>query len=168
MNNDQKIFLLDSSVFIEAHKRYYAFDIAPTFWEKLAELAKEGKLCSIDRVKNELTKNDDKLKQWIESSFESYFHSTKDNKILIEYRELMTWSYSNQQFTEEAKREFATAEIADAWLIAYAKANKCIVATEEKLNREKKSKIPIPNVCEVFDIECVDTFQMLRQLKVQL
>jgi len=168
MNNDQKIFLLDSSVFIEAHKRYYAFDIAPTFWEKLVELAKDEKLCSIDRVKNELTKKDDKLKQWIESSFESYFHPTEDNKILIEYRELMTWSYSNKQFTEEAKREFATAEIADAWLIAYAKANKCIVATEEKLNLKEQSRIPIPNVCKEFDIECVDTFQMLRQLKVQL
>jgi len=168
MNNDQKIFVLDSSVFIEAHKRYYAFDIAPTFWEKLAELARDGKLCSIDRVKNELTKKDDKLKQWIESSFESYFHSTEDNNVLEVYKELIEWSYSNQQFTEEAKEEFATADIADAWLIAYAKAYKCIVATEERLNLKKQSRILIPNVCKEFDIEYGDTFHMLRQLKVQL
>ncbi|HOL87121.1 MAG TPA: DUF4411 family protein [Defluviitoga tunisiensis] len=168
MNNDQKIFVLDSSIFIEAYKRYYAFDIAPSFWEKLIELGRDGKICSIDRVRNELIRKDDELKQWIQSSFYGYFHSTEDNKILIDYRELMEWSYSNQQFTEEAKHEFAKAEIADAWLIAYAKAYKGVVATEERLNLKKQSRIPIPNVCKEFDIECVDTFQMLRQLKVQL
>lgn len=168
MNDDLKMFVLDSSVFIEAHKRYYAFDIAPTFWEKLAELAKDGKLCSIDRVKNELTKKDDELKQWIKNSFDSYFHSTKDDKILIAYRELMEWSSSNKQFNEEAKREFATADIADAWLIAYAKVNKCVVATEERLNIKIQRRIPIPNVCKEFKIEYVDTFQMLRQLEIRL
>ena len=168
MNEVQNIFVLDSSIFIEAKKRYYAFDIVPTFWEKLAELAKEGKLCSIDRVRNELTKKDDELKQWIKNSFDSYFHSTSDDTILMFYRELMEWSSSNKQFNEEAKREFATADIADAWLIAYAKVNNCIVATEERLNLNKKSKILIPNVCNEFKIEYVDTFQMLRQLEVRL
>ena len=168
MNDDQNIFVLDSSIFIEAHKRYYAFDIAPTFWEKLIDLANDGKICSIDRVKKELTKGNDDLKQWAENSFDEYFHSTNDNKILMFYTKLMEWSYSNNQFTQEAKDEFATADIADAWLIAYAKVNNCIVATEERLNLNKKSKILIPNVCNEFKIEYVDTFQMLRQLKVRL
>jgi hypothetical protein len=115
-----------------------------------------------------LTKKDDELKQWIKNSFDSYFHSTKDNKILIVYKELMEWSSSNKQFNEEAKREFATANIADAWLIAYAEVNKCVVATEERLNIKIQRRIPIPNVCKEFNIEYVDTFQMLRQLEVRL
>ena len=85
MNEVQNIFVLDSSIFIEAHKRYYAFDIAPTFWKKLIDLANDGKICSIDRVKKELTKGNDDLKQWAESSFDEYFHSTNDNKILMFY-----------------------------------------------------------------------------------
>lgn len=168
MNDDQKMFVLDSSVFIEAHKRYYAFDIAPTFWKKLTEMAKDGKLCSIDRVRNELTKKDDELKQWIKNSFDSYFHSTEDDKILIAYRELMDWSSSNKQFNEEAKYEFAKADIADAWLIAYAMVNKCVIVTEERLNINIQRRIPIPNVCKEFNIEYVNTFQMLRQLEIRL
>jgi len=168
MNDDQNIFVLDSSIFIEAHKRYYAFDIAPTFWEKLIDSANDGKICSIDRVKKELTKGNDDLKQWAENSFDEYFHSTNDNKILMFYTKLMEWSYSNNQFRQEAKDEFAKADIADAWLIAYAEVNKCVVTTEERLNLNKKSKILIPNVCNEFKIEYVDTFQMLRQLKVRL
>jgi hypothetical protein len=27
-----RAFVLDANVFIEAHRRYYAFDIAPLFW----------------------------------------------------------------------------------------------------------------------------------------
>jgi len=84
------------------------------------------------------------------------------------YTKLIEWSYSNNQFRQEAKDEFAKADIADAWLIAYAEVNKCVVTTEERLNLNKKSKILIPNVCNEFKIEYVDTFQMLRQLKVRL
>ena len=168
MNDYQKMFVLDSSVFIEAQKRYYAFDIAPTFWKKLIELAKNGNICSIDRVKKELLKGNDDLKQWAENSFDSYFHSTENNEILKVYTELMEWSNSKDQFTKEAKYEFAQGDIADAWLISYARANNCIIATEERFNPNKKSKILIPNVCKEFNIEYVDTFQMLRQLKIQL
>ena len=35
-------YLLDANVFIEAYKRYYAFDIAPAFWNNLALAAQDG------------------------------------------------------------------------------------------------------------------------------
>ena len=31
-NPDERRHLLDANVFIEAAKRYYAFDLAPSFW----------------------------------------------------------------------------------------------------------------------------------------
>ncbi len=31
-------FILDASVFIEASRTYYAFDIVPTFWEWLSTM----------------------------------------------------------------------------------------------------------------------------------
>jgi len=54
-------FLLDANIFIEAHRRYYAFDIAPPFWMALINHAKNGRLLSIDRVEIELKRGGDEL-----------------------------------------------------------------------------------------------------------
>jgi len=35
-------YVLDANVFIEAARRYYAFDIAPPFWESLVQHAANG------------------------------------------------------------------------------------------------------------------------------
>jgi len=43
-------FVLDTNVLVEAHRRYYAFDIAPCFWRVLLKLADRGHIVSIDRV----------------------------------------------------------------------------------------------------------------------
>ena len=34
----QKNYLLDSNILIEAHKRYYPFDVVPGFWDVLLDL----------------------------------------------------------------------------------------------------------------------------------
>lgn len=53
------LFALDANIFIAAHRSYYAFDIAPGFWNALLELAKEGKLVSIVQVEDDLKKGYD-------------------------------------------------------------------------------------------------------------
>jgi hypothetical protein len=47
-------YVLDANVFIEAHKRYYAFDICPGYWAALIAQHHSGLVCSIDRVRDEL------------------------------------------------------------------------------------------------------------------
>ncbi len=159
-------FVLDSNVFIEAAKRYYAFDIAPTFWQELVRHARSGRLFSIDRVYDELMKGGDELARWAKRDFLSYFASTADQEVLEAYGEIINWAYAQAQFTEAAKHDFARADNADAWLVAYAKAKGCVVVTHEQYKPEVKSKIPIPNICRAFGIQYVDTFTMLRQLGV--
>jgi hypothetical protein len=46
-----RVFVLDAAVFIEAHRRYYAFDLAPKFWGSLVQHAEHGQVESIDHVK---------------------------------------------------------------------------------------------------------------------
>jgi hypothetical protein len=78
----------------------------------------------------------------------------------------MTWVQGQDQFSDAAKADFARG--ADGWLVAYAKAKGCIVVTLETINPDIKRKVPIPNVCQVFGVQFVDTFEMLRRLGVQL
>ena len=70
--------------------------------------------------------------------------------------------YSEPQFTEAARTEFAS--VADGWLVAYAFVNGLIVVTHEEFAPDVKRKVPIPNLCVEFDVEFANTFEMLRTL----
>lgn len=162
------LFLLDSCVFIEAAKRYYAFDLAPGFWDKLMAHAKNEDLFSIDRVKKELEKGRDELTLWAKKDFSFAFASTNNQEIINQYSLLMNWANLNKQYKPEAKAEFADDENADAWLLAYAKAKNVTIVTEEQLSLDAKGRIPIPNVCKEFGIPYINTFGVLRKLGVRL
>lgn len=57
MNNN---YLIDSNIFITAHRLLYPFDIAPGFWEQLIEKASE-KMIIIEKVNNEIVRGGDQL-----------------------------------------------------------------------------------------------------------
>ena len=63
--SNSSIFLLDANVLINAARHYYAFDIVPVFWDKLLIHASNGKLKSIDHVKDEINRGSDELVDWI-------------------------------------------------------------------------------------------------------
>lgn len=39
-------FVLDTNIFIEAHRRYYGLDLCPGFWEPLRHFAQRGRVVS--------------------------------------------------------------------------------------------------------------------------
>ena len=162
------IYLLDANVFMEAARRYYAFDLVPFFWQALIEHAGNGRVMSIDRVKAEIDRGGDMLKDWANSAFHQWFESTNQDDVIEWYSKIMGWAYGNRQFTHAAKAEFARADNADAWVVAYAKAKGYVVVTHEEFDPYIKVKIPIPNVCQAFGVQNVDTFKMLRDLGVRL
>jgi hypothetical protein len=133
-------FLLDANIFIKAHRRYYAFDIAPPCWMALIDNAKIGRVLSIDRVfEKELKRGGDELADWASGSFHGFFASTDDEEVTEAYGEIMIWSQSQIQFTGAAKAEFA--DVPDSWLMAYALAKDCIVVTHEQFEPEAKKKL---------------------------
>ncbi len=160
MNNPAQIFLLDANVFIEAYRRYYSFDICPGFWECLMHHHHESVIFSIDRIKDEVKTGDD-LGKWVKDSAQkSLFFSTEEPEVSRQYSAIMQWVQASSQFRGEAKAEFA--QIADGWLVAFAKARSWTVVTHEVYDPSIKKKVPIPNICKEFNVACVDTFAMLR------
>lgn len=160
------IHILDADVFIQASRLYYSFDIAPAFWDVLAKLAGNGQICSIDRVRSELERGNDELAEWAKSVFNIWFGSTIQDDVIGCYREVMSWVNNQNQFLDKAKSDFANG--ADGWLVAYAKAGRCVVVTQEQYKLGIKNKVPIPNVCQAFKVNCIDTFTMLRIMGVKL
>ena len=164
---DPETYLLDANVFIEAKRRYYAFDICPGFWDSLVLHHSSGRIGSIDRVqKVELEKGKDDLTVWAASEVpDAFFAATDEEDVLRWYAEIVAWVQSQAQFFPEAKTEFAGS--VDGWLIAYAKAKTLTLVTHEVLALEARKNVPIPNVCEAFDIRYADTFDMLRALETR-
>ncbi len=158
-------YVLDANVFIEAARRYYAFDLAPRFWESLEHHAANGRVRSIDRVGQELERRKDELARWVDNNCSHAFDSTDEPDVIQSFGEIMTWEQRQNQFFAAAKADFASG--ADGWLVAYAKAKGCFIVTQEVPAPDAKRKVPIPNVCQAFEVPFVNTFEMLRSLGVQ-
>ena len=166
---NKPLYALDANVFIQAHRAYYAFDIAPGYWDRLLHHQANGHLLSIDLVRDELLNGGkaDKLEEWVKKTApRSLFASTRNVDVAQAYAGMMQWVQTHPKFKPEAKAEFA--KVADGWLVAYAKVHGLTVVTLEKNNPEKSNKVLIPVLGAHFDVACIDTFELLRCLKVQL
>jgi hypothetical protein len=157
-------YLLDTGVFIESHRRYwYGLDICPGFWEALLHFEGVGRVCSLDRVRDEITEGDE-LAAWIAEAPDTLFASTADAKVAEKYAEIVEWVEASD-FTDAAKADFASG--ADGWLVAHASVHGLVVVTHESHQAERKNKVKVPNACEEFGVEWEDTFGMLRHLEVK-
>ena len=163
-----KRYVLDANVFIEASKRYYSFSVCPGFWKALIAQHKNSRVFSIDRVLDELADEGDQLSDWSRTTVpDTFFKNTQDQAVIEAFQEMVKWVNSEPQFTPAAKAEFADLDNADGWVIAYAKANGLIVVTHEEYAPDAQKKVPMPNVCLEFNVDNVNTFEMLEDLKVK-
>jgi hypothetical protein len=159
-------YTIDANGFIEAKNRYYGFDICPGYWKALVAQHKFGRICSIDKVLEELEDEGDDLSNWaVDDVPSSFFKKTQDQAVIEVFQEMVAWVNSESQFTSAAKAEFAS--VADGWLAAFAKVNGMAVVTLEAFASDAKKKVPLPNVCIEFDVDYVDPFEMLRDLRVK-
>lgn len=158
-------FILDANTLIEASRRYYKFRFAQSFWDQLVVYASNGIVLSVDKVLDEFKKFEinDELKKWAENSFLPFFQSTQTSQVVMSFIEIITWVEDQSQYTRRAKDIFM-GDNADAWAISYAKAHEGTVITHESVSPGAKKTIPIPNVCEAFNIPHGNTFQMLEYL----
>ena len=159
-----RIYLLDTNVFIEAHRRYYSLSICPGFWECLEHYCQEPRVLSIDRVRKEISEGD-ALDSWVQGAPDELFVSSSEEPVIKTFTQLMNWVNASAQYRQEAKEEFA--RVPDGWIIAYAKVHGMTVVTQETPAPYVKRKVPIPNVCDEFDVKWKDTFEMLQELEVR-
>ena len=162
-----KIFLLDSDIFITAKNKYYSFDICPGFWSSLIHFHEEGRVYSVDRVKREILRfqKEDRLASWVKQSLPRAFFLNSNADVSIAYGEIIQWANQHPQYYNRAKNDFAQS--ADSWLVAHAVTRGATVVTNEVSAPESQKDIKLPDVCKQFDVLCVDTFSMLRDLKIR-
>jgi len=160
------IYVVDSNFFIQAHRVTYPLDIAFSFWKKVKQLAEEGKIISIDKVKTEIYSNNDALKEWCQANLPDDFFKDS-SRIMASYAQVSTWAISRSaHYLPRALNEFLDADEADAFIVAFALTDtgNRIVVTQEVSEPNRRNKIKIPDACNAFDVQFVNTMDMFRQL----
>lgn len=158
------IYVVDANFFIQAHRAIYPIDVATSFWVKVKELADNGNIISIDKVKDEIYQNEDDLKEWCIGNLQNnFFHSS--NTVITEYSEIANWANSmSHHYKSTALAEFLDVGEADAWLVAFSMNQGIPIITYEKSEPNSKKKIKIPDVCNQFGVVYLSTIDMFRQL----
>lgn len=151
-------YLLDTNVFIEATRSYYAFDICPGFWDWIEGGHRDGSIKSIDKVKSELIDYGDELAAWARRHGDDFF-LVQDAPAAAAMRTVSSWVQAAPH-RDAGKREFLAG--ADPFLIAYASAHGHTVVTQELLVPNELRRVKIPVVCEALTIPWARTFEVLR------
>jgi hypothetical protein len=159
-------YLVDANVFIQAKNFHYRFEFCQGFWQWLADGHDAGLLFSTAKVLQELNdgNDDDQIKLWANQLPNSFFvPDTHDVLVMQAYAQVMTWNFSNNHYTQQAKDEFARADKADAFLIATAKAHGFSLATHERSWPETKRRVLIPDAAQVFDVSSMMIYDLLSR-----
>lgn len=154
-------YLFDTNVFIEAKNHYYAFDICPGFWDWMDHVAKSD-AGSIVLVCDELRKGKDDLAQWADKRrLEPWFLKVDDKATQTAMQDIAK-HLAGSPYTQDAQAKFLSG--ADPWLIAKARAVGATVVTHEARSPDAKRRVPIPNVCDAFEVACIPPFDALRSM----
>ena len=154
-------FWIDTNVFIQAKDGPYAFDIAPGFWSLLDEMTAEGRIASSSLVYDELQKVEDDLAKWARARRRSTGLFIQPDWSTQEAFQKVS-NHIQETYAQNQAREFLGK--ADPWLIAHAIAGGGKVVTMEVRVPANSQKVKIPNVCDAFGVETLNTYQMLREL----
>ncbi len=88
----ERLYLVDSDVFITAKNLYYSFEICPGFWKCMLHHHRRGRVFSIDRVRSELlagSRTED-LVRWVHSDVpEAFFLEADTEAVRSVYAEIM-------------------------------------------------------------------------------
>lgn len=162
------IYLIDSSCFMTASRVSNPIDIALSFWNKLAELAQNHTFYSIDKVKDEITLNDDELSKWCVANLpDDFFISTETVEVYQKYAELVNWA-QNKGIKQTGVDKFIDDTKADIYFVAFASLSPSTytVVTEETSAINSKKDIKLPDACSAFGVRAINLMSMLRELKI--
>ena len=159
-------FWLDTSVFTQANRGGYAFDVNPGFWDWLESEIVAGTLRSTAIVYDEIVHPNpaerDDLAEWAIRMDAHGFFVIPSPEVISEFTPIADHVHGS---CDRAEADGFLSG-ADPWIIAHAKCGNGIVVTQEKPVGADSKKVKIPNICTRFGVQHIDTVELLRRRKV--
>jgi len=168
MSTGKKIYLVDSNTLITPFKTYYPFDFAPSFWKFLGSNILNNNIAVLSKVYAEVAKGTDELAKWV-TGLGLTVIDHRAPAIISKYQDVLTHiQTSTTLYNSKALTEWSDNNRADAWLVAASMANGYKLVTFERANSSLGTNLTshpkIPDVAAHFCIECVDLYEMMRDL----
>jgi hypothetical protein len=159
-------YWLDASVLIEAHNRTYPIGVFDSFWEWLAGEVQAGNIVCPRRVYQEVAEaeHQDELAQWMKPRKGKGLCIPASRQVQDRLKEIEEYIFTQYESVEA----WDFSKGADPWVIAHALDDHGAVVTKESSTRSNAKKARIPDVCNHFGVKCVDTLEMLKELKAHL
>ena len=160
-------YWLDASVLIEAHRKTYPIKIVESFWVWLNGQIHAGVIVSPRQVYKEIAEVDghqDELAHWMRVRKDRGLCIPASRAVQETVGKIQVYVY--EEYDDVEAWEFSKG--ADCWVIANALVDNGIAVTKESTLRPEAKKVRIPDVCCHFGVKCIDTLEMLRQLKARI
>ena len=116
------------------------------------------------RVYDELLDGQDDLAAWAQERRESGLFLEPEAAVQAAFAQIAGYVQASYPNTNATQRFL---DRADPWVIAHAVVEGSAVVTMEIAVQLNVQKVKIPNVCSHFNVPCVNTYQMLRELGVR-
>ncbi|ATG89123.1 DUF4411 family protein [Methylomonas koyamae] len=160
-------YLLDTNIFIQAKNLHYQFGFCTAFWDWIIEANQAGLVGSIAKVHKELNtykKKNDPIQTWMQSLPDGFFIDEMTHAdIRGHYASIMKWIADDKHYLPAAKKEFASHDEADAFLIAAAVAHQCKIVTHEIRKPAQLSKVQLPDAADKFSVETISVYDLLSR-----
>jgi len=161
-------YWIDAGVLIQAHRGALNINIVPQFWQFLHGHVQAGTIKMPRMAYEEVVDGgyDDEVVTWCKARKKLGLCCNEGEEVQDRYGKLA--AHVQEKYSRKPQQVRDWFADADGWVIAHAFAEEGgggIVVTEEYEKTSFKSKIKIPTLCKVFDVECINTVLLLRQLK---
>lgn len=156
-------YLLDANTYIQAKNQYYGMDICPAYWDWLGQQFERGVIASVNMVSRELRDGNDELAKWVRDR-PGHFIANDDEPTQSIFADIVQ-SVMGGDYNAGNRDSFLAK--ADPWIIANAQTLGATIVTHEAVVAPNARKVKIPNICQQFDVSCLNTFQFLRELKAR-
>lgn len=163
-------YIIDTNSFVEPYKKFYAFDIVPTYWKKFETVFANDDIILMDVVYDEIAKSDDDLFRWLKKQGKS---KTRRDRFVDAYGQIMSYIQTCGFYNTKALNEWADFDHADPWIVSAAIATGGTIVTFETTNRiargsSKVGKVKIGDVAGYFGIKYENIYGFMREKNIQL
>lgn len=152
-------YVIDSSALIDL-KEHYPEDTFPSLWERLEELASNGRLKCPREVLREIEKKNENLHDWLKNN--AAVISDAETAKLAPVAAQIDSSYPELKKGRHSK--FPKPRSADPWVVALASQKKGIVISTERPRPNAQKITQIPDVCRNESIRCLNLTEWFREL----
>ncbi|HEY8815441.1 MAG TPA: DUF4411 family protein [Candidatus Dormibacteraeota bacterium] len=150
------LYSIDTSSLIEAWRQFPP-EFVRTLWEeRFPALIRAGDLRATKEVAVELGRHSSELVEWALHNEQSDLFVEVDEEIQVVVTEILD---SHPRLIDpETLRSGA-----DPFVIGLARCGSATVVTEERPSRDAANNPKIPDVCDHYDIRCIDVRDLIRE-----